>query len=33
MFMAGEGLGFVRESREAAEDAIRFLDGREETDT
>lgn len=28
MFMAGEGLGFVRECREAAEDAIRFLDGR-----
>ncbi|KAK4127415.1 alpha/beta-hydrolase, partial [Parathielavia appendiculata] len=29
MFMAGEGLGFVKESREAAEDAIRFLDRRE----
>ncbi len=27
MFMAGEGLGFVKESSEAAEDAIRFLDG------
>ena len=29
MFMAGEGLGFVKESREAAEDAVRFLDGGE----
>ena len=29
MFMAGEGLGFVKESREAAEDAILFLDAVE----
>ncbi|KAG7288947.1 hypothetical protein NEMBOFW57_005307 [Staphylotrichum longicolle] len=29
MFMAGEGLGFVKECGQAAEDAIRFLDGRE----
>ncbi|GAB1314750.1 Alpha/beta hydrolase fold-3 domain-containing protein [Madurella fahalii] len=28
MFMAGEGLGFVKECKEAARHAIRFLDGK-----